>query len=64
MAAAALDDIATEHGRDMIDTGYFKDDDTHTSLAGAELNAAMVIKGIKALGNFPLKKYLIDSSEV
>jgi lysophospholipase L1-like esterase len=64
LAAAALDDIVAEHGRDMIDTGYFKDDDTHTSLAGAKLNAAMVIKGIKSLGDFPLKQYLIDSSGV
>jgi hypothetical protein len=59
MAAEALDNIAAEHGRHIIDTDYFKDDDTHTSLAGAKLNAAMVVKGIRALGNFPLQNYLV-----
>ncbi|GHB72327.1 rhamnogalacturonan acetylesterase [Persicitalea jodogahamensis] len=33
-------------------------DDTHTALAGAELNAKMVVKGIKSLKKCGLKKYL------
>ena len=36
----------------------FGDEHTHTSRAGAELNAATVIAGLKALPDHPLNKYL------
>jgi lysophospholipase L1-like esterase len=36
----------------------FGDEHTHTSRAGAELNAKCVIEGLKALRNNPLEKYL------
>jgi lysophospholipase L1-like esterase len=36
----------------------FADPHTHTSLAGAELNAKSVIEGLKGLKHDPLKKYL------
>jgi len=35
----------------------FSGDNTHTSLAGAELNAASVIAGLKAIKNNPLARY-------
>jgi hypothetical protein len=35
----------------------FADPHTHTSLAGAELNAACVIAGLKAIINNPLARY-------
>ena len=37
--------------------GLFATDHTHTSPEGAELNAASVIAGLKALKNDPLKRY-------
>jgi lysophospholipase L1-like esterase len=37
---------------------FFGDPHTHTNLAGAKMNAASVIKGLKALKHDPLKKYL------
>jgi rhamnogalacturonan acetylesterase len=36
----------------------FLGDHTHTSYAGAELNAACVVAGLRALPNNPLAKYL------
>ncbi|HJZ80847.1 MAG TPA: GDSL-type esterase/lipase family protein, partial [Pyrinomonadaceae bacterium] len=39
----------------------FGPDHTHTSPAGAELNAALVVEGIKGLTNGPLKSYLLLS---
>ena len=36
----------------------FGDEHTHTSRAGAELNADCVIEGLKALRNNPLAAYL------
>ena len=38
----------------------FSGDNTHTSLAGAELNAASVIAGLKALKNNPLARYFSE----
>ena len=35
-------------------------DNTHTSPAGADLNAACVVEGIRALKDCPLSKYLVD----
>jgi lysophospholipase L1-like esterase len=58
MAAEALDRIAASFGPQALDA-YFKDDHTHNSLAGANMNAALVVKGIKGLAG-SLKNYLFD----
>jgi polygalacturonase/lysophospholipase L1-like esterase len=39
--------------------GLFKDDNTHTSAKGAELNAASVVEGLKALPANPLAPFLV-----
>jgi lysophospholipase L1-like esterase len=59
MAAEALDRIAAAFGLRVVDA-YFKDDHTHNSLVGANMNAALVVKGIKSLENCFLKNYLLD----
>jgi lysophospholipase L1-like esterase len=41
----------------------FADPHTHTSLAGAQLNAKSVIEGLKGLKHDPLKKYLSPESK-
>jgi lysophospholipase L1-like esterase len=51
--AAAYDAMGAEKVEPM-----FGDPHTHTSRAGAELNAAMVIEGLKALADDPLAQYL------
>ena len=38
-------------------------DNTHTSPAGAERNAASVVEGIRALKDCPLAGYLLDKPE-
>jgi hypothetical protein len=38
----------------------FGDPHTHTTLAGAQLNAECVVAGLKALPHDPLKKYFSD----
>ncbi|MPR35238.1 rhamnogalacturonan acetylesterase [Salmonirosea aquatica] len=54
--------IATEYDRStpaQVKQQYFTSlDDTHTALAGAELNAKMVAKGIKSLKKCGLRGYL------
>jgi xylan 1,4-beta-xylosidase len=40
----------------------FGPDHTHTSPAGAELNAALIVDGLKALNNSRLKSYLLKPS--
>jgi lysophospholipase L1-like esterase len=50
--AAKYDTMGTEKVEAM-----FADPHTHTSLAGAELNAASVVAGLKALKKNPLEKY-------
>jgi rhamnogalacturonan acetylesterase len=43
-----------------IKVKYFTEkDDTHTSPAGADLNAASVVEGLRALTNCPLASYLL-----
>lgn len=39
-------------------------DNTHTSPAGAELNAAVVVEGLRALKDCPLNAYLTDRPEI
>ncbi|MGH7977697.1 MAG: oligogalacturonate lyase family protein, partial [Limisphaerales bacterium] len=38
-------------------------DNTHSSFAGAELNAQSVIEGLRALTDCPLKNYLLDAQK-
>jgi rhamnogalacturonan acetylesterase len=42
---------------------YTPHDNTHFSLAGAEVNAASVIEGLRELKNCPLKDYIRDQSK-
>jgi lysophospholipase L1-like esterase len=42
---------------------YTTNDNTHFSLAGAEVNAACVIEGLRQLKNCPLKDYIRDQSK-
>lgn len=47
-----------------IKAKYFTEaDNTHTSAAGAELNAVCVVEGIRALQDCPLSKYLAASGK-
>jgi lysophospholipase L1-like esterase len=59
LSAAALDSVAASSGPRALDA-YFKDDHTHSSLTGARMNAALVVKAIRGLGNCGLKDYLLD----
>jgi rhamnogalacturonan acetylesterase len=44
-----------------IKTNYFvAKDNTHFNRTGAELNAACVVEGLRALTNCPLAKYLLE----
>jgi len=48
---------------EQVKTKYFTPaDNTHTSPAGAELNAASVIEGLRGLKNSPLRACLVDPS--
>ncbi len=46
-----------ELGSEKVNT-LFADEHTHTSAAGAELNASVVVEGLKRLGENPLAAYL------
>lgn len=45
-----------------LKTDFFPADHTHTNRAGAELNAASVIEGLRQLPNCPLNRYVVTSS--
>ena len=51
-----------ELGPDKVEA-LFSGDNTHTSLAGAELNAASVIAGLKALKKNPLARYFSERAK-
>jgi outer membrane protein assembly factor BamB len=54
--------IATHYeaeGLDKVKTQYFMTDHTHTTPAGAQLNAACVVEGFKKLSNCKLCDYLL-----
>ena len=51
-----------EMGPEKVEV-LFHGDNTHTSLAGAELNAASVIAGLKALKSNPLGRYFSDRAK-
>ena len=57
-----LNDIIARHyealGPDKVKAAYFPGDHTHTSPEGAELNAASVVEGLRALPRCPLTAYL------
>ncbi|MDR1762967.1 MAG: rhamnogalacturonan acetylesterase [Dysgonamonadaceae bacterium] len=61
-SASALDKIIERYGAQVIDSAYYFGDHTHTSLAGAKLNAAKVVEGVKELNDCDLKKYLLDKT--
>ena len=48
-------------GFDKVKTTYFPGDHTHTDPAGAQVNAASVVEGIKALPNCPLAADLLPT---
>jgi beta-galactosidase len=63
-----LNEIVAKHydseGSDKVAAEYFTEKDhTHTTAAGAKLNAACVIEGLKELKDCPLLKYLSDAPE-
>jgi lysophospholipase L1-like esterase len=49
-------------GPDQVKKLYFLEDHTHTTPAGAEVNAASVIEGLRALKKCPLTAFLVTKS--
>ena len=49
-----------ELGPENVKADYFGEDHTHTTPAGAELNAATIVAGLRALKDCPLTAYLLD----
>ncbi len=45
-------------GQEKVTKEFFVSEHTHTSLAGAKLNAECVVEGIRALADCPLKQFL------
>lgn len=45
-------------GQEKVKSLYFLEDHTHTTPAGARLNAASIVEGLRALKNCPLTAYL------
>jgi len=59
--------IAQEYeaeGQGKVTAKYFLNEHTHTTPAGAEVNAACVVKGIKALKDHPLATYLLTNAAI
>ena len=58
-----LNDIAAKKyealGPEKVKQLYFLEDHTHTTPAGAEVNAASVVEGLRALKNCPLAAFLV-----
>jgi lysophospholipase L1-like esterase len=61
-SATALERIASGNRRYILDSTYYKGDNTHTSLIGAKLNAALVAKAIDKLDNCELYRYLLTKT--
>jgi lysophospholipase L1-like esterase len=63
-----LNEIAARNyeqlGADLLRSDVFINEHTHTSAAGATLNAACVVDGLRGLKDCPLTKYLMPLSEV
>jgi lysophospholipase L1-like esterase len=51
-------------GRERVASLYFGTDHTHTTPAGARLNAALVVQGIEGLEDCPLRQYLPPTSKL
>ncbi len=51
-------------GFPKVKAAYFPGDHTHTSPAGAELNAESVVQGLKALPNDPVAPYLLPGAPI
>lgn len=49
-------------GPEKVNKEYFFNDHTHTSPAGARLNAEMAVEGIRDLKDCPLSRYLVSSA--
>jgi lysophospholipase L1-like esterase len=49
-------------GFDKVKAAYFPGDHTHTSPAGAVVNAESVIEGLKSLPNDPFAPYLVPGA--
>ena len=49
-----------EIGPDKVKQLYFLEDHTHTTPAGAQLNAASLVEGLRKIKNCPLKAFLLD----
>ncbi len=49
-------------GQEKVAAKYFLNEHTHTTPSGAELNATCVVKGIRALVDCPLAKYLLPKA--
>lgn len=47
-----------QQGQEKVTQEYFLEDHTHTTPAGARVNAQMVVQGIRSLENCPLRMYL------
>lgn len=62
VAFVDLNEIIAKHyedaGQDKVKTEYFGVDHTHTTPSGAELNAASVVEGLRALQDCKLTQYL------
>lgn len=51
-----------EEGEEKVKTAYFLEDHTHTTEAGAHINAAAVIEGLQMIEECPLNDYLSDAA--
>jgi rhamnogalacturonan acetylesterase len=61
---AIVADKYDQLGFPAVKAAYFPGDHTHTSPAGAELNAECVVQGLKALPNDPLAAYLLPNAPI
>ena len=63
-----LNDIAARHyeqlGADKMRADIFINEHTHTSVEGAQLNAACVVEGLRGLKDCALAKFLLPESQV
>ncbi len=58
---AAKYELSTEA---KLKTDFFPIDHTHTNYAGAKLNAATVVEGVKTLNNCKIKKFLLSKKQI
>ena len=61
MSGTFRKDLNEELGPEKVKTLYFGEDHTHTTVAGAELNAASVIAGLKGIKDCRLCAYLLGT---